>query len=426
MQIHRLRLVNFRQHEDTELVFGAGLTGIVGPNGSGKSTLLEAIAFAMYGTPAARGTRESIRRRGAPPRSPVRVELDFALGAHEFRVVRGLSQAELFQDGDPAPIANSLGAVTEKLSRLLGMTRAEFFNTYFTGQKEIQVMARSSAPERAQFLSRVLGYERLRVAQDRLKETRSELRVRLSTLQAGLPDPAELGAEEARALSLVASANTREGTELAALRAAEARLLAVTPRWNALQALRTAVQSLEGDIRLAEHQVTNAQERNKVLDREITEALQAQARVAALAGELEPLAALRTEREALERLFAASSHRATAHAQLAEVRASLAELDQRLAALPTVAQVGSARAEAEARRVTTAALAAQAEERRIVWVRDLQDAETKRQALRDQYRDLHEQLERITAAGQDGACPTCSRPLGKDFQSVLGVLGRQV
>ena len=44
MQIERLRLVNFRQHEDTEIVFGAGLTGIIGPNGSGKTTLLEAIA----------------------------------------------------------------------------------------------------------------------------------------------------------------------------------------------------------------------------------------------------------------------------------------------------------------------------------------------------------------------------------------------
>lgn len=153
MQIHRLRLVNFRQHEDSELILGAGLTGIVGANGSGKSTLLEAIAFAMYGTPAARGTRDSIRRRGAPPRSPVRVELDFALGAHEFRVTRSLSQAELFQDGDPAPIANSLATVTEKLSHLLGMTRAEFFNTYFTGQKELAVMAAMGASDRAQFLS---------------------------------------------------------------------------------------------------------------------------------------------------------------------------------------------------------------------------------------------------------------------------------
>ena len=36
MYIERLRLVNFRQHEDTELVLGPGLTGIIGPNGAGR------------------------------------------------------------------------------------------------------------------------------------------------------------------------------------------------------------------------------------------------------------------------------------------------------------------------------------------------------------------------------------------------------
>ena len=40
-----------------------------------------------------------------------------------------------------------------------------------------------------QFLSRVLGYERLRVAQDRLKESARALRARLDTLRCGLPDP---------------------------------------------------------------------------------------------------------------------------------------------------------------------------------------------------------------------------------------------
>ena len=94
MLIQRLRLQNFRQHEDTEMLeFGPGLTGIVGPNGAGKTTLLEAIAWAMYGMPSGAGEpKETIRRRGAPPRSRVEVELDFSLGAPRYRIVRTLGE----------------------------------------------------------------------------------------------------------------------------------------------------------------------------------------------------------------------------------------------------------------------------------------------------------------------------------------------
>ncbi|MBA3892461.1 MAG: SMC family ATPase, partial [Gemmatimonadales bacterium] len=206
MQIDRIHLRNFRQHEDTELEFGAGLTGIIGPNGAGKTTILEAIAWAMYGMPAARGSRDTIRRRGAGPRDKVEVELEFTLGAHHFRIVRALGGAQLYQDGDTSPIANSLASVTERVTRLLGMSREEFFNTYFTGQKELAVMAAMSAPERAQFLSRVLGYDRIRSAQDRLKEKRAALRARLEALRASLGDPAELDQGEARARDRVGAA----------------------------------------------------------------------------------------------------------------------------------------------------------------------------------------------------------------------------
>src|SRR5439155_1555950 len=65
MQLLRLRLVNFRQHADTELEFGPGITGIIGPNGSGKTSILEAIAWALYGVQAVRGDKDSIRRLGA-------------------------------------------------------------------------------------------------------------------------------------------------------------------------------------------------------------------------------------------------------------------------------------------------------------------------------------------------------------------------
>jgi len=153
MELHRLRLVNFRQHADTELVFGPGITGIFGPNGSGKTTILEAIAWALYGVQAVRGDRDSIRRLGAKGRAGVEVELEFRLGAHEYRVTRGLTTAALQQDGQL--VANSLKAVTDKLERTLGMTHEEFFNTYFTGQKELAVMAALGRTERAAFLSRV-------------------------------------------------------------------------------------------------------------------------------------------------------------------------------------------------------------------------------------------------------------------------------
>ena len=44
MKLRSLRLVNFRQHADSTLTFGDGLTGIIGPNGSGKTTLLRMLA----------------------------------------------------------------------------------------------------------------------------------------------------------------------------------------------------------------------------------------------------------------------------------------------------------------------------------------------------------------------------------------------
>src|SRR5215211_1244061 len=98
MRLNSLRLTNFRQHCDTFVTFDTGLTGIIGANGSGKSTILEAIAWALYGQDAARGKKETIRSLRAGAGAKVRVELEFALGGHQYRVERGLTSAELYLD----------------------------------------------------------------------------------------------------------------------------------------------------------------------------------------------------------------------------------------------------------------------------------------------------------------------------------------
>jgi exonuclease SbcC len=426
MQIERLRLVNFRQHEDTELVLGAGLTGIIGPNGAGKTTLLEAIAWALYGAEAARGTRDTIRRRGAGVRAPVRVELDFLLGPHRYRAIRSLNGAELYQDADPAAIANSIASVTEKVSRLLGMTRDEFFNTYFTGQKQLAVMAAMKPVERAQFLSRVLGYDRLQAAQERLREHRVGIRARLQTLEATLPDPAELEAEEARARERLAAAAASEAGSKVALEAAERRRAETEPRWQELQRQRERVATLDSDLRLAEHRVNSAREAFSQLDRELVAANEAKGKLESLRQQLAPLEALRAERQRLDELAGLYAKRQVAQAQLEETRAALQNVRVRAGKLPPADAVEQARAVLAAEQDRVEALDENYKERRSAWDRDLQDARTKRETLRDHYRELKEQLDRITLAGPEGTCPTCARPLGAEYGKVLGVLDGQL
>ncbi|HSE68061.1 MAG TPA: SMC family ATPase, partial [Gemmatimonadales bacterium] len=426
MHIERLRLVNFRQHEDTELVLGPGLTGIVGPNGAGKTTMLEAIAWALYGAEAARGTKETIRRRSASPRAQVRVELEFSLGNHRYRVVRGLSTAELYQDGDPTPVAHSLVEVTARIGRMLGMAREEFFNTYFTGQKQLAVMAAMRPVERAQFLSRVLGYDRLQLAQERVREHRVSVRARVAALQSSLTDPAELATEEDQAQKRLAGAQEAVARAKENHERAEQRRAEVTPRWEASQRLQEQTRVLEGEFRLAEHKVQAARETFQRLDRQLVAANEARGRLEGLKASLEPLATLRVERSKLDGEAERHSVARAATAQLLEVRTSLGQVEERINRLPApeVVTQGIERAEQVRRQLTQ--ISQEAEEKRTAWVRDLQDARTKREGLLDQYKDLKEQQQRITAAGAEGICPTCARPLGKEFENVVGMLDRQL
>src|SRR6266850_3118645 len=425
MQLLRLRLVNFRQHADTELEFGPGITGIIGPNGSGKTTILEAIAWALYGVQAVRGDKDSIRRLGAKGRAGVEVDLEFRLGAHEYRVTRGLSTAALHQDGQV--IANSLKAVTDKLERTLGMTHDEFFNTYFTGQKELAVMAALGKTERAAFLSRVLGYERLREAQERVREVRNALAAEVRGLEAGLPDGAALAAARRAAEQRVAGARTSAKGVEAARRAAEDALGREEPRWNDWMTRRERTLSLDGERRMAEQAVVSSRQEFQRLDKELADALTAREQLRLLGAELAPVAQLKQEVATLERLQRETDARRTEEAQLAELARNIRMLQRRLTELGDVPEA-LARADATARGLheRLELVERTAEEERTVWVRERQYAETKRTELLKQYEEVKEQRDQIVKLGPEGTCPTCKRPLGPEYASVLALLDAQL
>jgi exonuclease SbcC len=182
-----------------------------------------------------------------------------------------------------------------------------------------------------------------------------------------------------------------------------------------------------GEMRLAEERVRQSVTEAERLLAEHAAAQAAAAELAALEEQLRGHPALKAELAELEALERDAAQRARIEAQLVEVERQRVEVRERLAA--ATAAAGVAREVAErldtVRRAHEAAEKALTE-RQAAWVREKQDAESKRQSLLDQYRDLEEQRERIVGAGPDGACPTCGRPLGSEFQGVLDLLGSQL
>jgi exonuclease SbcC len=352
--------------------------------------------------------------------------MEFSLGAHRYRIARSLNTAELFQDGGADPIANSLDAVSESVARLLGMSREEFFNTYFTGQKELAVMATMSGPERAQFLSRVLGYDRIRAAQERLRDTRASLRARLKLLEEALRAAADLDARLAQDQQRLDTAHTVLGEADRALGAAAIRVDELEPRWRAAEAARELFLRLDGERRVLESEVANHQEAVERLRHEAAAAAEAQREVTTLEARLAPLATLRDEARVLEERARAASLRRAAVAQRDAARSRISEIAAALATLPTDDQHTQIHERVATVRQDAEALAEKLTALRTATAREHADAQSRLASLKAQFDDLEEQRKRLAAAGPAGVCPTCARPLGAEFEQVLALLDRQL
>jgi exonuclease SbcC len=418
-----LRMRNFRQHAESEIHFRPGLTGIIGPNGAGKSTILEAIAWAIYGADAARGTNDTIKFARAPARTRVEVDLRFALGAHEYRVLRTLSGAEVFQDGGTTPVAVTVRGATDYLQQRIGMTREEFFNTYFTGQKELAFLATMGAADRRRFLSQVLGYERLRKAQEIARERKNELVAEVRGLRAGMGDLDELTA--ALVLARVQLADALDKLKAAQAEAEEAAVEAktVTPRWEAAQAGRDRHRELTHAIQAAERDLQAARRDVERAAVELESVAKAEKTLAPIREQLAGLPALEEECRRLSEQARKEERRKALAAQLAELETELARMVERTARVESAPELEKKfTAELEELRAERAQVEAELEEKKSTWLRDRQDADTKLQSFRDLGRELQEQIRNIKEFGAEGKCPTCGRPIGDDYERLLDQL----
>ncbi len=154
MRIRKLELKNFRCFEEQKLQFPRGLLGILGPNGSGKSTLLEAIAWAFYGTGAARTCKEEIRYDGAAAGAECSVAMNFEIAGDSYRLVRKMRgktqtiQAKIEDSNNEVLVESATGVEKYIADHLLNMSRSSFFKSVFSRQKEVDALYNTGAETR--------------------------------------------------------------------------------------------------------------------------------------------------------------------------------------------------------------------------------------------------------------------------------------
>jgi len=175
MILRSLSLKNFRKFKSAEIEFPDGIIGVIGLNGVGKSTIFEAVAWALYGSTAARTSINEIKRVGAAPSESCRVELNFLFGGNNYRVIREInsrfSNASLIVNGKT--IANGSEGVNKCIEKLLGMDHKSFFTSVYAKQKELNVLSTMRPHERRPLILGMLGIDAI---DDVIKNVRDDAR----------------------------------------------------------------------------------------------------------------------------------------------------------------------------------------------------------------------------------------------------------
>lgn len=422
MNIDRVQLTNFRQHADTVLEFPNELIGIIGQNESGKSTILEAIAWALYGSQAVRGTMDTVRWKGAPARSPAEVNVEFSVGGDDYIVHRSENDASLTQNGEV--IAEGLSGVDEKMPEVLGMTYDEFSATHLCRQGELDNLREMGGTERRRFVLRVMGLDRIDGAIEACRDRKNDLKHEVEGLRQGIGEREPLERELKEAREAVSETEGRlEETLRPRLSKAEDQLESAEAQFEQSRKEKKRHQELRQAKESASSEASKAGRELKRAQKKLEEARQARAKVEDKAGELDEMEDLRDEASDLREARARAGERETVSDLVTQAREKVqrleeekTELDARITELEGVDErYEKVRREREKKAERLEDLR---EERR----EHCSQAKANARSLEGRIQKQEKRLQALRGEGEDGACPVCLRALGDQYETVISGL----
>jgi DNA repair protein SbcC/Rad50 len=425
MRLISLNLENFRQHKSTQIHFPLGLVGILGENGSGKTTILEAIAWALYGK-GTRGSNDSLIWRMAEGKSTAVVELTFAFNGQTLKVKRSQSSskssAELIQN--QKVVANSTKAVNEKILELLAMTHQEFFNSYFTGQKDLNFLGAIGAADRERFIAQMLGYEKITEVQG-TPQKKGTIRFDLQNqknqvlrLEGALGDPAQIKANIINHQNQLAQAQQILTAATNALNLAIAQKAILEPQLLQLEEKRD--HHNQRTSQLQNHQTQHQRILKEISQKtsQRSQALETTQIYTALEIEVSGYVAMEAKLQVLNILKQEFTKKNELEVRLAQLELEFQALAQDLNLLqdldssPTQQAIANFQTELES-------LNRQIQTQTQTWQIAQAELKAKIKTEQQNLKKLSTQQQVILEAGAEGACPTCERPLHSEFDHVV-------
>ena len=254
----KLKLVNFKSHENTVINFEKGISVIVGENGAGKSTILEAISFALFKQHTAKKIDDLVRNNA----DSMTVELEFSSNNREYKIVRNkksMLKSSIYKktsnDGGFVHICTGDKEVANEIRQILDIDSDLFLNAIYIRQGEIAELVDKTSAEKKELIAKLLGIDSLEKAWKNLLPFISGYENQLAELKGKLFNSDELKDEYAKKKAELESLKER-GHEL------EEQIEDVTA---SLKDISESKRNMEREKEIYDTQVNNLENEQKTL-----------------------------------------------------------------------------------------------------------------------------------------------------------------